>query len=300
MARRYVAATVIDRRAIAAAAGWAALGAVLVGAAAHVVARFLFPVELILPAAIGVAVGGAVARSVRRVRLSRPRPAVGIAAAAVVLALLAQLGLDYWVARVEHVRELERGQAIRVGAGLVAREDLEGERAAWLAGWTPWRYARARVGLDDSSMFTGSPPVLGRGGTVVLSLFELALALAIASLWAARAAGEPACPVCGAWRAEHALGSAAHGVSRALVARLLDGDAFGAAELLRPPDTREEVRLSLFRCPAGHDDGAVLRVAEVIWTRHRRLALRRVADLEVTGGEAVVVAAGVGAEVEAR
>ena len=126
MARRYVAATVIDRRAIAAAAGWAALGAVVVGAAAHVLARFLFPVELILPAAIGVAVGGAVARSVRR------------------------------------------------------------------------------------------------------------------------------------------------------------------------------VRLSLFRCPAGHDDGAVLRVAEVVWTRHRRLALRRVADLEVTGGEVVVVAAGVGAEVEAR
>jgi hypothetical protein len=142
--------------------------------------------------------------------------------------------------------------------------------------------------------------VLGRGGTLALSLFELALAIAIASLWAGRAASEPACPVCGAWRAEHMLGSAAHGVSRAVVQRLLDGDAYGAAELLRPPDTREEVRLSLFRCPAGHDDGAVLRVAEVIWTRHRRLALRRVADLEATGGEVVVVASGLGAEVEAR
>lgn len=305
MARRYVPATTIGGRAAAAAAGLAALGAVASGAAAHVLSqvrsRVLFPIDVVLPAAIGIAVGAAVVWSVRRLRLSRPRPVLVLAASAAVLGLAVQLGLDYRAARAARVQRLEVGQAIRVGSGLVAREDLAAERDALLADWSLWRYARARVGLDDSSAFTGAPAVLGRGGTLALSAVEVFLAIAIATLWAGRAASHPACPVCGAWRAERVLGSAAHGVARALVQRMLAGDAHGAAGLLRPPDTREEVRLSAFRCPAGHDEGGVLRVGEVFWTtRHRRLAVRRVADVEVTGGELAVIAAGLGSEVEAR
>jgi hypothetical protein len=121
---------------------------------------------------------------------------------------------------------------------------------------------------------------------VALSAIELFLALAIACLWAGRAASQPACPTCGAWRAEHALGSAAHGVAREVAKRLVAGDAAGAAQLLRPPDTREAVALSALACPAGHDQGGgVLRIGDVFWTRRRRLALRRVADLEVSGEE---------------
>jgi hypothetical protein len=300
VARRYVAATATDRRALAAAGGLAALIAAAAGGAAHVLSRVLFAVDIVLPAAIGIAVGGAAAWTVRRLRLSRPAAAAALAAAAAVLALAVHLGLDFWVARAARVRRLEEGQAIRVASGLVGREELAAERAAVLADWTPWRFARARIGLDDSSVFTGAPAVLGRAGTLALSVFELALAVAIASLWARRAASDPACPTCGAWRAERLLGNVAHGVAGAIVQRLLAGDAHGAAELLRAPDTREAVRLSAFRCPAGHDEGGVLRVSDVFWTRGRRLAVRRVADLEVTGSELVEVAAGVETLVETR
>jgi hypothetical protein len=75
-------------------------------------------------------------------------------------------------------------------------------------------------------------------------------------------------------------------VGRAVIERLLAGDAGGAAALLRPPDTREEVRFSLLCCPDGHDqDGGVLRLSELFWTRGRRLALRRLADLEAGSDE---------------
>ena len=298
MARRYVPAAIIERRTLAIAGGWAALSALAAGAAAHAVSRVLFPVDLVMPAAIGIATGGALAWTVRRLRLSRPRPAAALAAGAVVVAMLMQLCLDYRAARAEHEHQLDRVQEARVGAGLVAREDLPAEREEWMAGWSLWRFARARVGLDDSGLLTGTPPVLGRGGALALSAFELLLAVLIASMWAARTAAEPACPSCGAWRTERQLGSAAHGVSRQLVRRLLAGDPPGAARLMRPPDTREEVRLSAFTCPSGHDqEGGVLRIGEVFWTRHRRLALRRIADLEVDGEELAWMAGAV-AEVE--
>jgi hypothetical protein len=298
LARRYVPAAIIERRTLAIAGGWAALAGIGAGAAAHAVSRLLFPVHLVLPAAIGIAVGGALAWTVRRLRLSRLRPAVALAAGAVVLAMLMQLVLDYRAARAEHERQLDRMQEARVAAGLVSRDELPAEREEWMAGWSLWRFARAHIGLDDTGVFTGTPPVFGRGGALALSAVELLLALLIASLWAGRTAVEPACPSCGAWRIERHLGSAAHGVSRPLVRRLLAGDPAGAARLMRPPDTREEVRLSAFTCPAGHDgEGGVLRIGEVFWTRGRRLALRRVADLEV-GGEELAWMAGSVAEVE--
>jgi len=98
--------------------------------------------------------------------------------------------------------------------------------------------------------------------------------------------------VCGAWRVERGIGTAAHGVARELVAELVQGDTARAAALLRPPDTREQVMLSLLTCPAGHDgDAGVLRVAEVSWTRRRRLALRRIADLDIDAADLMVVRA---------
>jgi hypothetical protein len=286
VARRYAPATTIGRRTMAAAAGWAALCGLVAGAAAHAASRVLFPVHLVLPAAVGVAVGAALAVLVRRLRLSRPRAVVALAAGAVVLALSVQLAFDYRAALAEEVRQLEPVEEFRVSQGFVEPDEAAADRAEALAGWTLWRYARARVGLDDSGTFTGMPPGLSRAGTLALSAIELLLGLAIACLWAGRAAAQPACPTCGAWRAEHALGSAAHGVAREVVKRLNAGDAAGAAALLRPPDTREAVALSAFACPAGHDqDGGVLRIGEVFWTRRRRLALRRIADLEVSGEE---------------
>jgi len=274
---------------VASAAAWALLAALWAGAAAHALSRLFAPLEVVLPAAIGAAVGASLAVTVRQLRLSRPWPVVAVAALAVTIAMVAQLVLDYRVTRAGHVAELD--QELEVSAGIVAREELAQEREARLAHWTLWRYASARIGFDDGS-FTDTPPVLGRTGTLAASTFELMLAIVIACLLARRAAAEPACPLCGEWRAERPLGSAAHGVGRAVIDRLLAGDASGAAALLRPPDTREEVRISLLRCPAGHDrDGGVLRLGELFWTRGRRLSLRRLADLEADGSDLAAIEA---------
>jgi hypothetical protein len=297
MARSYRPAALAPRSTVAIAAAWAALSALVAGAAAHALSHVLAPIQLVVPAAVGAAVGGALALVVRRLRLSRPRAVVGLAAAAATAALAVQLAFDYQAARGERARQLDEVFEARAAAGLVEREDLAAEREAWMSGWTLWGFARARIGLDDSGSFTGTPPVLGRTGTLALTGFELLLAMAIAALWAGSAAREPACPRCRAWRTGRLLGGAAHGVAEAAVARLRAGDAAGAAGLLRPPDTREEVTFSLFACPDGHDgDGGVLRVGEVFWTRRRRLALRRVADLEVDGAEVAAIAGGLRSE----
>ncbi len=263
--------------------------AVLVGGAAHGLVRALFYVDLLVPAAVGVGVGASMAWAGRRLALSRPLVAGALAGLSVAAALAAQVALDFRAARQEREREIEELARLRAGVG-VSDEELEAAKDAILARWTLARYASARVGLDDSGTFTGTPPVLGRAGAVALSLFEFALALAIAGLWAAQAASDPACPRCGLWRVERGLGSAAHGVARQVVERLLAGDASGAAALLRPPDTREQVMLSIITCPAGHDgEAGVLRVCEVSWTRRRRLALRRVADLEIDAPDLAVL-----------
>jgi hypothetical protein len=299
VATRYRPGAAIDRRTLWIAAGWAAGIGIAAGILAHLVGRVLFPIDLLLPAAIGALVGGWLAWVVRKLRLSRPRPVVGLTAGAVVLAMLVQVTLDFRAARAAREQELDEAFANRALIGMTARDRLTAEHEEWLAGWTFWNYLRARVGADDSGLFTGTPPVLGRSGAMALSLFELLIALLIATLWAGRTAVEPACPMCGAWRVENHLGGAAHGVAGESVKRLLAGDAAGAAALLRPPDTREAVTFSLFTCPAGHDlDGGVLRVGEVFWTRRRSLALRRVADLVVTGEVVDEIAAGLGAGAE--
>lgn len=282
-ARRYRPAAPVGRRVIASAAAWSALAALWAGVLAHFAARIVPPVDVMLPSAIGAVVGGGLSVAVRRLRLSRPRPAVGLAIAAALAALALQLGLDYRAARAARADRVERGLAVRADAGVMPREELARERAAAMRGWTLGRYARERVGLDDSGQLTGLPPLFGRAGALVMTGLQLALALSIAALLARRSAAEPACPRCGGWRDAHPLGAAAHGVARQLVAALRGGDADGAARVVRPPDTREAVMMWRLACPDGHDgDGGVLRVSEVIWTRRRRrLALRRVADLEV-------------------
>lgn len=287
--RPYRAAAPLTGGRLAAGLGWAVLTAAVVGAAAHAVGRVLFYVDVLLPAAVGVAVGASMAWAVRRFALARPLVAGAMAGAATAAALAGQLALDYRAARETREDEIEELARLRAGVG-VSDEELAAVRDAILARWTLAGYARARIGLDDSGTFTGTPPVLGRAGAVAVSVVELCLALAIAGLWAAGAASDPACPRCGAWRVERGIGAAAHGVAREVAARLQAGDASGAAELLRPPDTREEVLLSLLTCPHGHDgEAGVLRVCEVSWTRRRRLALRRIADLEIDGADLAVV-----------
>ena len=289
--RPYRAAAPLSARRLAAAIGWAVVTAAAVATAAHAVARTLFYVDLLLPAAVGVAVGASMAWMVRRVALARPRVAGALAGAATAAALATQLVLDYRSARAVREAEVEELARLRSGVG-VSQEELAAATDAILARWTLAGYARARVGLDDSGTFTGTPPVLGRAGAVAMSAFELCLALAIAALWAASAASDPACPRCGAWRVERRLGAAAHGVARELERRLCAGDAAGTAELLQPPDTREQVLLSVLACPAGHDgEAGVLRVCEVSWTRRRRLALRRIADLEIDVADLAVLRA---------
>jgi hypothetical protein len=284
-ARPYRPRVAAPRRAIASAAAWAGLGALWAGTMAHALSRLFPPVDVMLPAAIGAAVGGALAMTVRRLRLARPRPVMVIAAASVLLALACQLLFDFRAARAARAAEFDRILDVREMAGLATPAELIEDRAAWMEGWTFIGYASARLGFDDSGKFSGTPPVLGRTGALAVSGVALLLAIGIAAWLAGRAAAEPACPQCGEWRAARPLGSAAHGVSRAVVGRLLAGDAPGAAELLRPPDTREEVLFAAMTCPAGCDgDGGVLRIGEVFWTRGRRLALRRVADLELEGG----------------
>ena len=289
--RPYRAAAPLAGARLAAGVGWAALTAAVVGVAAHAAARALFYVDLLVPAAVGVGVGASMAWAVRRLALSRPVVAGALACAATAAALAGQMALDYRAAREAREEEIEELARMRAGVG-VSEEELAAVRDAVLARWTLSGYARARIGLDDSGTFTGTPPVLGRAGAVALTVIELCLALAIAGLWVAGAASDPACPRCGAWRVERGLGAAAHGVAREVVARLEAGDASGAAALLRPPDTREEVLLSLLTCPHGHDgEAGVVRICEVSWTRRRRLALRQVADLEMDAPELAVVRA---------
>jgi hypothetical protein len=281
-ARAYRAAAPLSAGRIAAALGWAALTAAAVGVLAHAVTGTLFYVDVLVPAAIGVAVGAAMGWAVRRLALARPPVAGALAALAVMAALATMVALDFRTARAARGHEVDELSRLRADIG-VSEEELAATRRAILAHWTLERYARARIGLDDSGMFTGTPPVLGRAGAVAMSLVELLLALAIAVLWAVQVAGEPACPRCGRWRVERRLGAAAHGVARALAKRLRAGDAGGAATLVRPPDTREQVLLSILTCPHGHDgEAGVLRIAEVSWTRRRRLALRPIADLEIS------------------
>lgn len=288
-ARPYRAAAPLRAGPLAAGLGWAAVTAVVVGVAAHVATRALLYVDLLVPAAVGVGVGASMAWAVRRLALSRPLIAGVLAGAAAAAALAAHVALDFRSARQDRAREIDELARVRSGVG-VEGEELEAAREAILSRWTLARYASARVGFDDSGTFTGTPPVLGRAGAVALSLVELCLALFIAGLWAAQTASDPACPRCGTWRVERGLGAAAHGVARAVVARLVAGDASGAAEMLRPPDTREQVLVSVLTCPVGHDgEAGVLRVCEVSWTRRRRLALRRIADLEIDPADLAVV-----------
>ena len=281
-ARRYRPAAPVGRRVIASAAAWSALAALWAGVLAHAASRIVPPVDVMLPSATGAVVGGGLSVAVRRLRLSRPRPVIAIAIAATLAALALQLGLDFRAARGARAARVERSLGVRIDAGVLPGDELARERAAAMQGWTLVRYARERIGLDDSGRLTGLPPLLGRAGALAMSSLQLILALGIAVLVARRSAAEPACPRCGAWREAHPLGAAAHGVAGALVAAARAGDADGAAALVRPPDTREAVMMWRLACPDGHDGaGGVLRVSEVIWTRRRRrLVLRRVADLE--------------------
>ena len=289
--RQYRAAAPLSPARVMAVLGWTAVTAVMVGVAAHALTRVLFYVDLLVPAAVGVAVGAAMGWAVRKLVLPRPLVAATCAGLAVAAALAAQMALDFRAARAARAEEIDELSRLRAGVG-VSDDELAAAREAILADWTLAGYARARIGLDDSGRFTGTPPVLGRAGAVAVSIVELCLALAIAGLWAAQVASDPACPVCGAWRVERGIGTAAHGVARELVAELVQGDTARAAALLRPPDTREQVMLSLLTCPAGHDgDAGVLRVAEVSWTRRRRLALRRIADLDIDAAELMLVRA---------
>ena len=284
-ARPYRAAAPLPARRLAAGIGWAALTAGVVGFAAHLATRALFYVDLLVPAAVGVGVGAAMGWAVRRLALSRPLVAGALAGAAAAAALATHVALDFRAARQDRAQEIEELARLRSGVG-VSDEELAAAKDAILAHWTLARYASARIGFDDTGTFSGTPPVLGRAGAVALSLVELGLALLIAGLWAAGEARDPACPRCGAWRVERGLGAAAHGVARQLAARLVAGDARGAAEVLRPPDTREQVLLSVMTCPDGHDgEAGVVRVCEVSWTRRRRLALRRIADLELDAAD---------------
>jgi hypothetical protein len=283
-ARLYRPAAPLGAAQLAGALIFAAVIALLVGTAAHVVTRATFHVDVLVPLAVGAGCGAALALVAVHLVLSRPWLMAALAAVSAAAALAVLLALDYRAARAGRAAEIDEVARTRQGIGLASAEELAAVRAALLRDWTLGRYVRERVGLDDSGAFTGAAPVLGKHGAMALSGLELLLAAAIAGMWAGRAASHPACPCCGRWRAERRLGAAAHGVAGPLVARLLAEDAEGAASLLRPPDTREKTLLTLLACPEGHDgDGGVVRVSDLSWTRHRRLAMRGVEEVEVDG-----------------
>lgn len=264
--------------------------ALVLGLAGHGFSRLLFYVDLLVPVAIGTAMGALLSRAVIVLRVARPVLVATIAAAATASALAMMVAADYRHARANQEATVQRGAQVRQSIGIDDREIAQW-RDDQLSHWTLTNYVRARVGLDDRGYFTGTPPVLGKAGAVALSIIELVFACVMAVMWAGRTASTPACPVCGAWREEHSLGEAAHGVSGKFVdAMLANRDAEAAAELLEPPDTREFVALSLFACPEGHDQGGgVLAIGDVAWTRRRRLAIHRIAELDVSAAEVEVL-----------
>jgi hypothetical protein len=266
---------------LAGALAAAAAIAIGLGVAAHGVSATLFQVDVLMPFLIGLGAGGIMAVVVRRLRLSRPLLAAGLAAAAAVGALAMQMEMDFRAARAAHAAHLDQVDRVQGAIGADTAAARARVRAAQMAEWTRTSYAAARIGIDDTGWFTGAPPVLGRAGSVAVSILEVVIAALCGWMMAGRAASEPACAACGQWRAERVLGEARSGVARDLVGRLLAGDD-SAIGLLAPPDTRERVVLSLFECAAHDAGGGVLRVSDVRWTRRRRLlAARRVDDLEI-------------------
>lgn len=270
MAKCYTPAVRGDATAIASCAGAAIAAAAIAAVAAYGVARGAALV-LALPAAQGLAVGIAARWAIRRRCLQRPGAAGAVAAAAAAFAVIGHGALDYADARGERRAKCGEIRTIQQYSGVDPADELDYD--ACVGALDVQTFFALRFGLR------GDPASSGRASWVVGAI-ELALAMALAGLLAAAAAREPACPTCGAWRVESALGRAAIGATRPFVDAMLAGDADAAAALLKPPDTREEIALSLLACPAGHDDGGgVMRVIERTLDRRRQLRSRRIADL---------------------
>ena len=288
MARRYRPSAPVRSRQLAGAAAGAALGSGLAGLAAHEATRVAPSLEPLVLIAMGLAVGAATALAVQRSGLSRPQVAGALAIAATLAALASMLALDFRAARSTHQAQLDREQHMREQAGLATRAELAAERAADRQRFTAGRYVRGRIGLGPGIGPGAEQAVLGPTAAALVSALELILAALLAGVLARSAASEPACPSCGRWRDERALGRARAGVSRPLVERLLARDMAGAASLLAAPDTREMVLLTRLVCPLGHDGAAgLVRIREVMRARRRRrdLVLGGRIDIEVSGDE---------------
>lgn len=295
MAATYTPSAPLTAGAVVAVAGAAAGLAVISGAASHLAARWVYLV-LVAPVAVGFAVGAPLSAVIRRVRMAAPVLAATLAALAVFVALVLHLGLDYAHDRTKRVAAIEDMRELKMDIGYEIGE-IEAEYAASMTELSPTSYLRRRFGLAGDA----APPVNGFGsslgpiGSIGVWGLELLLAGFIAASFARQQAREPACPECGAWRVHHELGATAYGVSKQLAGALLAGRTDDAAELVREPDTREHVALTLLACPEGHDGGAgVLRIVDHRRDKRRRPTAHLVGDYTVTGAEVLALRAALG------
>lgn len=266
----------------------AALVAGLAAAAAAVAVGLWQALPLLGAAGLGLGAGAATGWAAIKLRLSRRLVVGSLAAAGGLAGWVLWQGADLAAERAERAAN-ERHRARDFGmAGLPTP-------AATPPGW--FDYVAARYGLVPAT-----PPVhgsatgsVGRAGALAFGVVELLLCCGVAAGWAAGAAGEPACPRCGRWRTRAPLGRSAEGTLGAIEAALRGAGPLGDA--VTPPDTREEIRVFGYQCPAGHDGGGgVARFLEWRVGRRGRLRPARSRDWELGEDELAALEAALGAE----
>jgi hypothetical protein len=227
----------------------------------------------------GLLIGALLTWVAKRAHFSWPRSAAWIAGAATFLAILGSHYIEHRRDRSEQMADAAELLLISTGAGSEV-EELREEYDKTVEGLSFGSYLRHYFGFAGQAK-DGAAALWGPWAGLALYTLEVGAALFLATLYPVGQAREPICSSCSSWQEEEVLGRAAYGVTAAITAHLLAEETDKATELLRAPDTREHLELSLATCPSGHSQGGgVLRLREHFFDkRNHNLLARDRADL---------------------
>lgn len=276
------------------ALGCAGLGCALVLAATWHLTGALGQLVVAGVVVRGLVIGVVLMGVVKRMRIARPAVVASVATLATLLAVGGAHYRDHLVRRAEALEDAEELRSLSISAGsepFVADAAYRDREAAL----SFLHYWREFFGLEGDAIDSASRS-MGPSGGMLLFTFELVAGVFAALYYPMGIASEPACPRCGEWREEQALGRAAFGATRTFLRELLAGNA-SASDVLAAPDTPECLDLVMARCPRGHDEeGGALRVRERVFDRHSRVLMgRHRADIELSAAEAQRIGERVGA-----
>jgi hypothetical protein len=230
----------------------------------------------------GLIIGGLLTWVYRRTNFSRPFAAGLIAALATLMAIVGSRYEAHTVDRADAMADAAELHLLSTGAG-TDPEETQADYDRTRDSLTFVHYLRGYYGFDGQAQ-DGTAALWGPWAGVGLFALEVAIALAVATLYPVGQASEPVCSKCSRWSSERLLGSAAHGQTESFLKHLLESDTDAALSCLARPDTKERLELSLATCALGHDEGegGVLRVREQVYGSHgRNLILRDRADLAI-------------------